>query len=409
MFFARPDVVFIAAWGFVLALYVPFPTNLTPPFDPSVAAMLGFNMLTAPLIFYLVRRRMRAVEGPETSTPQFRLSSLDVRLTTEFLQRAMLVWISLYTVIVIYSGGLPVIWSLMGIAKSYGDFGIPTLGGFNNMLRCFLGVIFILLFVQTRRWIYLCGWFLFLLLYLAEVTRGGLFVFLGHSVAIFLLTARMTFRRALLTVGFLLVGGIGFMGLGALRGINFSASDFVESGYSLSGVSSGIFGIWIYVTTSLGNLNYAASLGLQPTFLPINIVTPIFPTVIRGVLLPHTYPIPLVTPYFNTTTLYAPLVADFGFLIATIVVSGFQALASYVYLRACRGSVFHLLLYPPLFVSLALSIIYIYMLSLVVLAYPWLCVWYRNYILRRRADVLSGHAPQRPFQINRHPSIREAP
>src|SRR5256885_8233645 len=115
MFFARPDVVFIAVWGFVLALYVPFPTNLTPPFDPSVAAMLGFNMLTAPLIFYLVRRRMRRVEGPEPNIPQLRLSTLDLCLTNEFLQRAMLVWVALYTLLVTYSGGLPLIWSLMGI------------------------------------------------------------------------------------------------------------------------------------------------------------------------------------------------------------------------------------------------------------------------------------------------------
>jgi oligosaccharide repeat unit polymerase len=407
MFFARPDVVFIAVWGFVLALYLPFPTNLTPPFNPNVVAMLGFNMLTAPLIFFLVRRRMRAVDGPEPNIRQLRLSNVDLRLTNEFLQRLMLVWVGLYTLLVVYSGGLPLIWAVMGIPKSYGDFGIPTLGGLNNMLRCFLGCIFILLFVQTRRWIYLCGWFLFLSLYVAEVTRGGLLVFLGHSVAIFLLTARLSFRRALLTVAFLLVGGIGFMGLGAVRGISFQTS-VVETDYNLPTVSSDLLGIWLYATTSLGNLNYAANLGIEPTFLPNNIAAPIFPTVIRGILLPHTYPIPLVTPAFNTTTMYAPLVADFGFVIATLIVSGFQVLASYVYLRARRGSVFHLLLYPPLFVSLALGIIYIYMLSLVVLAYPWLCVWYRNFVLRRRAGVLEVMLRKARFQAS-PPLSREAP
>ena len=389
MFLARPDVVFIGAWTLVLALYLPFPTNLTPPFNPVVAVMLGFNMVTAPIIFYIVRRRLRAVEGPEPPVSRVEFSGLDLRLTNEFLKRAMLIWAALYVTMVIYSGGLPVFWAYLGINKGYGDFGIPTLGGFNNMLRCFLGCLFILLFIQTHRWIYLGGWFLFLILYLAEVTRGGLFVFVLHSIAIFLLATKLTMRRLLLILVLGITAASGFMVLGALRGIDFHPGDYVNSQFALSGVSPAFFGLWLYITTSLGNLNYAASIGLTPTFVPANTIVTVFPTVIRSLLLPHaTYPIPLVSPSFNTTTVYAPIMADYGALPATLFVTTFQFISSYVYLRARRGSAFHLLLYPPLFAALALSVIYIYILSLVVLAYPWLCVWYRNFVVRRRAEEL---------------------
>jgi hypothetical protein len=45
----------------------------------------------------------------------------------------------------------------------------------------------------------------------------------------------------------------------------------------------------------------------------------------------------------------------------------------------------------------------------VVLAYPWLCIWYRNFILRRRADVLGSDVLQRPFQGIDTTLVREVP
>jgi hypothetical protein len=85
--------------------------------------------------------------------------------------------------------------------------------------------------------------------------------------------------------------------------------------------------------------------------------------------------------------MYAPLIADFGFLGAGMFMTAFLVFASYAYVMARRGRVLYVLFYPALFGSLVLSIFFIYAVSLPVLLVPAVFFWMRRFIRRR---LISG-------------------
>jgi hypothetical protein len=187
-----------------------------------------------------------------------------------------------------------------------------------------------------------------------------------------------------------------FVVLGSLRDIKMNASDFQID--ALGGVPVGIYWAWSYLVSPLGNVNYAASLGIQPVFWPANTLGAIVPSFI-GVplgLRATEYPIPLITSSLNATSMYAPLMADFGLLGAAMLMSALQIFASYAYGMARRGDLLYVIFYPALFGCLALSIFYNYIGSLQVLLIPAMVVWLRRFYRRRAVPAPPMGAPGAP-------------
>ncbi len=71
--------------------------------------------------------------------------------------------------------------------------------------------------------------------------------------------------------------------------------------------------------------------------------------------------------------MYAPLCADFGFVGATLATSALQVYATFAFVWARRGSVLYICIYPALFASLVLSVFYIYVATLGVVLFPFVC------------------------------------
>ncbi len=203
-------------------------------------------------------------------------------------------------------------------------------------------------------------------------------------------------RTILVTVALAAVPLLVFVVFGEVRGSKIEASDFGAGSQLIGSLPQGFFWVWTYAVSPIGNVNHAAALGIVPTYLPLNITTSLLPTVLRVMFGVPGYPIPLVTPAFNATSAYAPLIADFGFAGAAAWMATFQLICSYVYVRAKQGSVVHLVLYPPLFVSLVLSIFYLYAMNFAVVLYPWLCLALRNYVARRKANEDLAHTISDP-------------
>jgi oligosaccharide repeat unit polymerase len=297
---------------------------------------------------------------------------------------------------VVYSGGVPIVWSMTGSAKSYSDFGIPTVGGLSVLLRSVCATLCIVLFLATGRKLYLLYWLVLFLDCVSEVSRSALFMFSCQSLAAFLLLQKVKLRHLLLSL-VVLTGLLGmFIFLGSLRGIQMNASDFQVAAFG--NLPEGVYWAWAYVVSPLGNVNYATTLGITPLYFPANTFGALLPSVIGsavGLRVTH-YPIQLASDSLNATSMYAPLIADFGVFGATFLMAMFQAIASYAYVMARRGSFLFIVVYPALFGCLVLSIFFIYAGSLQIILVPAVALWARRFYRRHRAQAagmaLSGAA-----------------
>lgn len=388
--FARPDVAFCVPWLIVLTCYLPLTTVLSPVFDTRIAWMLGFNMLSAPLILFMVNRAVSKRLGYEEIARPI-LDPVNAQLLHRFTTSLFLVWLTTFAASVVFSGGLPIIWSVTGDVRTYSDFGIPTVGGLSILLRSTTSCLVIFLFLATRKKVYLAMWAVMMADCVFELSRSALFMLACQSLCTFLLLQTVRLRQVLMAMVLLLILVGAFIGLGSLRGIEMSSSDFgIEQ---FGNVPLGFYWAWSYIVSPLGNINHAASLGITPSYLPLTTFVKIVPTAVLNLLGIYSmeFPIKLISPSLNATSMYGPLLADFGFAGAALFMAAFQTLCSYAYVMARRGSLMFIVFYPALFGSLVLSIFFIYATSLPIVLVPLLVVWLRRFVDRRRfgqADVL---------------------
>ncbi len=384
---SRPDFVFGLTWLGVLAVYVPFPTMLTPPIESSVATMLLINILTGPVIYELIRKAIAKHSGDRSFVVQPRLSLLDQKFLIDFLYGLIALWIAIWVVSIAYSGGLPLLWYFTGDKREYLDFGIPSVSGFGDMLRMFCSVICILLFLTTRRKWFLLLWALHMIPPVTQVSRGWISIMVLQAIGAFLLLQKLKARQLLFALVVIAFAAAMFILLGMLRGIGLQASDYAGVDQYFGGVPVGLYWVWTYVATPLGNVVYGVSLGHQPAYAPNLSLAYLVPTMFRTMFYAReALYTPLATDVFNATSLYAPLVTDFGIVITTAIVSLFIAVASYVHIKAKQGSLFYIALYPPLYASLGLSFFHIFMLTPGVVAVPVVCVILRKFMQKKHLE-----------------------
>src|SRR5438445_7209029 len=109
----RPDVIFCLVWSLVLAISVPVPTLVTPPIAAELGYVLIFNILSAPLIYAVIRKRVENKLGPKPDINGIHLDAASLDGIRRFLRVCMAVWIIVFILNIVVSGGLPIIWYLM--------------------------------------------------------------------------------------------------------------------------------------------------------------------------------------------------------------------------------------------------------------------------------------------------------
>ena len=372
--------------------------------------MLGFNMVSAPIIYYWLRGQLSS-KGKELAPQDFRcIDPADLLLIRSFAFLIFSVWGALYILNVAYSGGIPLLWAVMHSGKTYADFGIPSVGGLALMLRSFVGVVWMCLFCITGQKKYL----LFVVglgsLCILEVSRGNLFMYILQIGCIYLILNRMRIRTFLVVAAIVVIAISLFIFLGTVRGITGTAATFGAGKTAIANIPPGLFWAWAYTVSTIGNVNHAAAIGIHPHYFPLYSGTLLLPGAIRGLFGASGAPIPLAASSLTAVSAYGPLIADFGFSGAAIWMAGFQALSTYVYIRAKQGSLVHLVIYPPLFVSIVLSVFNLYAMSMMVVTYPWVAITMRNYVARKRSTAASGMgAPDAPKSPRMAPGKRSVP
>jgi oligosaccharide repeat unit polymerase len=269
------------------------------------------------------------------------------------------IWVFGSLLDIIYSGGLPLAWILIGdYSKNYTDFGIPSLHGVLN--ACFLqavSIYFYLWCIDKR------GGDLRLLLILLfwPILMLGRGIFLSAVIqmcAIYLMLNKVRFSnfiKLLCMAGFLV-----FL-FGLLGDIRNTPNPFDylldnQSREIFDGLPSGFLWVYIYITSGINNIFYNIDI-ISPSFYPNYSLSNLIPSSIKMILHldPRNDALIFADDNLNISTNYSGFFSDFGPIGAVFCIYIIQQIAVYLYIKTKSGKVQFILAYSVMFQVLIFS------------------------------------------------------
>lgn len=138
----NPNSVFIIIWVSLVALFSLGVLKINVPYSWGALFIVSVNVILA-LALFLITLIKRNV---------FDQAALRVFLgarravVDKYVRFLFFVYVLISVLDVIYSGGIPFIWKMVGDTKQYVDFGIPTLHGIANSIIYFLSALCVILY-----------------------------------------------------------------------------------------------------------------------------------------------------------------------------------------------------------------------------------------------------------------------
>jgi oligosaccharide repeat unit polymerase len=305
-----------------------------------------------------------------------------------------MVWAFLYLINIFGSGGFPLLWVLQGDPRTYVDFGLPTLGGLVNMLRAFaLTACYILFFhsdlsiAKKRNYLYM-GVFLIISAFLLETGRGNGVVLILHPLGLHFLLSNFRIiglvKWILASLAFLFMLGVVQL-LRYADGFEKIMMYAENSGFHDATIIEALMiPSVMYISVPIINTDLNVQLSDVLKFQPYYSLQGLLPTVIRDAIFERGDYGFLVNEANNVSSYFIPFIRDFGSLGAFFAVAIILFIAAYCYARARQGSLFFILSYPPIFMSVSLSFFSLFFTSLVVVLYPFLVSWALKGVLHKK-------------------------
>ena len=160
-------LIWIPSLGYEYWTIIDFPVEITATAYFYMYALIAI-FLYATLIFH-ARWQSRAV-------PTRVRAQLCEMIVNRYMVRLALIWSFIYSIEILLSGGVPIIWT---DGRDYKDFGIPVLHGLSNSIRGLnfgLLVTFILLKIRIRTFTQLVIYFSIFSALILEKSRGAFLV-----------------------------------------------------------------------------------------------------------------------------------------------------------------------------------------------------------------------------------------
>lgn len=349
-----PSFIYISVWSFLIFIYsleiVGFYEELT--FDFLLIQLIIFLILlvSESLIAALFKKR-RVQHHLKVLNHKRKLNQILVRM------RPLLVF--MFIVDVIYSGGFPLFWILLGDGRSHIDFGMPTFHGlFHGLLLFFVTSSFLQYRLGFNERQQIVNIFFFFLYVVIVFNRGLTFIFLMQALFMYFITGGKLGLRKFFKITLMLMFGVYIFG--ELGNIRMGSNVFLNA---ISGEGSYIFDylppslIWFYVyaTGGLNNLLYNLS-ALEPSYYPVYTFAKLIPTVGYDLLgLEKAYDsFELADGRITVSTAFQGLVSDFGhpgMLLYLPVLMG----AQFAYRKARLLSIKAMLLYSMLMQTIVMT------------------------------------------------------
>lgn len=378
---SRPDIVFALVWVVTALLaradlyYMGFYSSV------AVTSLIAANVLSFVVVYRVVRLTRSALTRRHIDLTEAQLSTL-CRINSLLF----LMWLAMFVFIVFRSHGIPIWWRIAHIKKSYVDFGVPTLSGFANMMRSIILCLSILMWLRRRDRTAVAIIVALLICSVAEMARANTIYLLLCGLAVLFVRKRVGAKTlgllTVIAVVCVLLFGVAerYRTPGGSGGEKYLTYPSV-----LNKLPYGFTDVYLYLSTPISNLYYAEVHGVKPRHYPYYSLELMLPTIVRErVYRAHDYPIALRVESFNATTFYSPFIADFGLVIAGLLVGAIEVMVSYVHIRAHSGDMFYQLAYAPLYAALALSFFYNYFLTLGVVLFLFMVVLLRAALIDRK-------------------------
>ena len=374
--------------------------NVASRVSDSTSALILMPALVYALygLFHRAERTRKTANKPRywRSTLELICSQIDKRKALRALSIMVWVWLFFYVVMVFYSGGVPLLWVITGDPRTYVDFGIPTVGGLCNLLRAFSTALAGLMLAhqevsprQKKRLWLLIMFFLFTAFGL-ETGRGNGVVLLLHPIAFFFL-GRVLNKATIMSLAF--AAPVFLLGLGYIQHIRYGSdweqtySYATSQGFEVneSPIVTLLVPAVTYTVSPVQNLNLTVAEAQAFSIKPYYSIQSLLPTVIRDKIFEQQDYGHLVSEANNVTSSFTPLVRDFGLLGAGIAGLLISIITGWSWLQATRGKLYWALLWPALFMTIALSFFNLFFTSLVVVLYAPLA-WLVATKIRRSAN-----------------------
>lgn len=352
---------------------------------PGLFLLFGGNILMAAIAAIIARL---FVFPPVQRDQKVEIAEM-VNLRS-FVRTLIVIWLLGGVVNVLYSGGLPLIWLVQGDeARTYADYGLPTVSGFLNAIGHFAANAILIDFLLTgnRKRLWLIP--VVVIYQIVTVNRGGMVSVVMELLGVYLMVGKVNFslffKAGCALLGTLLLFGwvgdarIGERGRDALVGMMSDDGRLV-----FESLPSAAW--WGYLYASVGTVNLNAAVDhQQPLGYPYWSILGIFPTVIRGMIYDFSvyelkYPLEMVNPVFNVFTLYSGYLADFGIVGCYAITGVLVGMASWFYRQSRNGCPWAVLAYAVFFQVIILSVFWDNFLGWVSLFQVFLALMYRERI-----------------------------
>lgn len=296
----------------------------------------------------------------------------------KFHTKCLQVWVCIFALEVVVSGGAPIVW---GAAKSYGDFGLPVLHGFSNMLRAMIFshlTLFIYLNFKLSRRLIILSCLPVISALIIEQSRGAFVMTMCFALGPTLLFSTLSFKKIISTLIMIPVLVIVLSVFQFLRYADSAIDElFVISEYVVDGDAAYeklLEPVFNYIATPA--LNAGLNIDVSPifNFYPNETIKPIIPSPLRPIFWDMSLDTKddwgvLVNEAFNTSSFITPFVRDFGVLGSGLFFTWFFFVCTYVYHKARCGSIVDIVRFSPLVMCIALSFFTTYISSLVTILY----------------------------------------
>lgn len=295
-----------------------------------------------------------------------------VTFITQKANGLFLFWVFGNLVTVVLQGGFPLLWLLLGIPKTYADYGLPTFNGFLNSLYYLCGLFYFITLLKNRSRQRIMRFVLLIIFPVLTINRAMFLVLTLQCMGIVLLTNKIRVKALLKIIALVLILVIGFGIIGDMRlGSNkYIIRALVSSEYSgfQEKSPSGFIWTYLYATGTIDNLNYNIN-SIKAIGYPYYSVQSLIPSVLRTVIYgtidyEHRYSLSMSNSLFNTFSWLANYLRDFGFFFTVVIVFLYGCLFRRIQTHARRGSIKYVFLYPIVFMVVVLSIFWDYMISL---------------------------------------------
>lgn len=315
-FLLHPLFLVASIWLFSAGLYQLRLSRLLGSPDDTLYTTLALILLpcvlSALLVALLPRRRDAQVRRADTAGR----AGADA-LNWALLKTVMKFWAVATAGEIVYSGGLPLVWLIIGSEKGYADFGLPSLHGVMNAILLVASIISFRLWLSDRQAKYL--------LVPAGSVLWGLIVISRHLVLVNILQMcflyfivkdiKVSWSLILKTLCYMLLAVVLFGYVGDLRSGRETLFEAAQIDFDYpEAMPSGFLWIYLYLTTPLNNLFNTVDNYTNFSYSAYYTLSQLVPSFLRSLIYSADELVKgeLVSETFNVSTAYVDAFKDYG-------------------------------------------------------------------------------------------------